>query len=66
MTALPKPWLKRLWPCRSLMTLGLCIKKLVEGQSHIPYRDSKLTYLLQVGIGVEPALALQVLAGMKT
>jgi hypothetical protein len=33
----------------SLSTLGLVIKKLTEQQRHIPYRDSKLTFLLQVG-----------------
>lgn len=37
------------------MALGLCIKKLVEAgahrQQHIPYRDSKLTFLLQVCVG---------------
>ena len=44
---------------RSLTTLGLVIKKLVEGSgpghganqaAHIPYRDSRLTFLLQVVI----------------
>lgn len=42
---------------RSLASLGLVIKKLVEGSgpaapasqaAHIPYRDSRLTFLLQV------------------
>ena len=42
---------------RSLASLGLVIKKLVEGEgsgrgvshrTHIPYRDSRLTFLLQV------------------
>ena len=42
---------------RSLASLGLVIKKLVEGEvpgtgvshrPHIPYRDSRLTFLLQV------------------
>lgn len=33
---------------RSLSALGLVINKLVSGQTHIPYRDSKLTFLLQV------------------
>lgn len=32
---------------RSLSTLGLVINKLVGAQTHIPYRDSKLTFLLQ-------------------
>lgn len=35
---------------KSLSTLGLVIKKLSEGQAHVPYRDSKLTYLLQVDL----------------
>lgn len=34
---------------RSLSALGLVIAKLVSGQgTHVPYRDSKLTFLLQV------------------
>lgn len=33
--------------CRSLMALGLVIKKLTEGQAHVNYRDSRLTFLLQ-------------------
>ncbi|GIQ85728.1 kinesin-like protein, partial [Kipferlia bialata] len=37
---------------RSLLTLGQCIKALVEGgKRHVPYRDSKLTRLLQPALG---------------
>ncbi|KAL0021379.1 hypothetical protein WJX77_010218 [Trebouxia sp. C0004] len=45
---------------RSLASLGLVIKKLVEGngpgapatqQTHIPYQDSRLTFLLQDSLG---------------
>jgi kinesin family protein 11 len=36
---------------KSLLTLGRVINKLVEGQTHIPYRDSKLTRLLQESLG---------------
>ena len=35
----------------SLSALGLVISKLVEGATHIPYRDSKLTRLLQDSLG---------------
>ena len=34
---------------KSLLTLGRVITALVEGQGHVPYRDSKLTRLLRVG-----------------
>jgi len=35
----------------SLTTLGHCIKSLCEGQKHIPYRDSKLTFFLKESLG---------------
>ena len=32
----------------SLSALGNCISALAQGRPHVPYRDSKLTRLLQV------------------
>lgn len=36
---------------KSLMTLGMVINALTENSSHVPYRDSKLTRVLQESIG---------------
>ena len=36
---------------KSLLTLGTVISKLSEGASHVPYRDSKLTRILQSSLG---------------
>lgn len=36
---------------KSLLTLGRVITALVEGQLHVPYRDSKLTRLLRDSLG---------------
>lgn len=36
---------------KSLSALGNVIKGLVDGKGHIPYRDSKLTRVLQDSLG---------------
>ena len=43
-----------------LLALGNVVNSLTEGKSHIPYRDSKLTRMLQV---CPPHLMLQVMQG---
>ena len=35
---------------KSLSALGQVIKALADGKGHIPYRDSKLTRILQEGL----------------
>lgn len=42
----------------SLMTLGTVINALSEGSKHIPYRDSKLTRLLQESLGGNSATTM--------
>ncbi|XP_022885678.1 kinesin-like protein KIN-7C [Olea europaea var. sylvestris] len=44
---------------RSLLTLGTVIRKLSKGQNgHIPYRDSKLTRILQTSLAVNARTAI--------
>ena len=38
-----------------LLALGNVVNSLTEGKSHIPYRDSKLTRMLQVRPPLAPA-----------
>ena len=40
-----------------LLALGNVVNALTEGKGHIPYRDSKLTRMLQARPGLPPALA---------
>ena len=35
----------------SLTSLGICIKSLTDGSSHVPFRDSKLTFFLKDALG---------------
>ena len=36
---------------KSLSALGQVIKSLADGKAHVPYRDSKLTRILQEALG---------------
>jgi hypothetical protein len=36
---------------KSLTTLGRVVSALTERQQHVPYRDSKLTFLLKESLG---------------
>ena len=35
----------------SLTALGICIKALTDGSTHVPFRDSKLTFFLKDALG---------------
>ena len=35
----------------SLTALGICIKALTDGSTHVPFRDSKLTFFLEDALG---------------
>ena len=43
---------------RSLTTLGMVINSLTDGSKHVPYRDSKLTRVLQESLGGNSRTAL--------
>lgn len=52
----------------SLSALGNCMSALAEGKSHIPYRDSKLSRLLQNSLGgsARTAVLVNILPGDDT
>ena len=48
---------------KSLTTLGMVIKSLTDGVStHVPYRDSKLTRILQESLGGNSKTSLLITA----
>lgn len=52
---------------KSLTTLGIVINKLTDGKSlHIPYRDSKLTQILQESLGGNSKTALVITCSPST
>lgn len=42
---------------KSLTTLGRVVTALTERQQHVPYRDSRLTFLLKESLGAQLAAA---------
>ncbi|KAA0184689.1 Kinesin heavy chain [Fasciolopsis buskii] len=51
---------------KSLSTLGTVINALVEGNTHIPYRDSKLTRILQQSLGGNSKTTIIIAASPST
>ncbi|VDP76312.1 unnamed protein product [Echinostoma caproni] len=51
---------------KSLSTLGNVINALVEGNTHIPYRDSKLTRILQQSLGGNSKTTIIIAASPST
>lgn len=48
---------------KSLLALSSCIRALVDGKGHVPYRNSKLTQLLKVGLLSFVAFVTLILCG---
>ena len=51
---------------KSLSALGNVIKALVDGKDHVPYRDSKLTRILQDSLGGNSKTVLIVTASSNS
>ena len=51
---------------KSLMCLGMVINSLIEGSNHIPYRDSKLTRVLQESLGGNSLTTLIIACSMSS
>lgn len=51
---------------KSLLMLGMVINALTEGRSHIPYRDSKLTRVLQESLGGNSHTTLIITCSMSS
>ena len=51
---------------KSLSALGDCVQSLVSKSKHVPFRNSKLTYLLQDSLGGESKTLMFVCASPCT
>ena len=51
MTGTPPPLQEACHVNKSLSSLGAVLGALISGSAHVPYRNSKLTHLLQTSLG---------------